>query len=669
MPRWIKIVVVFIDISLLAWLYLSSNNTQERVKTLNAALKSGQFPILSAYEQRSIDSIVPAIVQTAHLQEKAKINQPVDLDNNFQHSLYFIVSSPSVSSITHCDKGNAVYDAALRTVFIDISLLRSSEWIGYDPGTGFEITESDVPFLQIYTSFVLFHEIGHHVLQGKSAGFFDFDATRENTAFRKQEAEADAFAYHYFSAYLASSPTVLQRARDASDLHIENPNDSDQMAMALLDMGRDMVLSMQYGLSPFSPFYSDAAHPTFLDRTKGILDQIVAIKAVHPEVIARTKLLKSAIETFQSIAQNMAVTEASLTDPILDIGYANDSIRIITTKCNGFYEIPLSVLKKSSPGNLQQYTLSANTFHPTKPVFDSSTQINLLSLTSGPTLCLVRGENTLYSIERSGMNPLPPHPFRNAFDPPCHVLLDNQPVSTFVITSGSRLYSANLTQTDSANSRLLENQLEKKFHIDSVYINDLDIFENDDYIGAPFTFPSRDGKKLGLLILDKETLNIQKSILFRLPTHFFDNNRYGKEFNDGENVLLFSASKEDDFPAYITTVTKTGDHNTGWQLWQLSDTAWPKQLKSFDFMASKTGNQKALDLMDPYLFKQRLANSGKDKFLINWSEDAVYLLDLSNLSLTTAFYPGDETNQMRTGADHSMIFFIPGTRRFYLEHL
>ncbi|MCK7559336.1 hypothetical protein MKQ70_31975 [Chitinophaga sedimenti] len=146
MNRWIKILFIVIIAVLLTWLYVSPGAYQQRIREINLLLSQKRFPALSMSQQRDFDSIINTIATVSGLKQKVFINQPFDVADAADNGLHFFITDHQTSSFTNCQQGNAVYDAAIKAVFIDISLLRSSDWMSYAPQVGFEILEEDMPF-------------------------------------------------------------------------------------------------------------------------------------------------------------------------------------------------------------------------------------------------------------------------------------------------------------------------------------------------------------------------------------------------------------------------------------------------------------------------------------------------------------------------------------------
>ena len=667
MNRLLKFSLLLIPAGLLLWLATSTPSISKRIKLINEALAEKTFPQLTVAERRTLDSLLKTIAVASRSTDSFLVNVPLAEGAAATGKIYFMVTDPAQAALTYCTKGNAVYEARLKTIFLDISLLRPADWMLYEPRSGIQLTERDLPFLKVYLTFILLHELGHHQLRHGSGGFFDFQWNRHNTAFVKMEEEADDFAFLNFAPLLKLNRLLLESANDASDINVPDPSDIDRVAMALLSMGQSMVLSMQFGLSRYSPFYSDAAHPTYLDRTKSLVDRIIKKKQVHKDIVDRAIVLKKTIESFQLIPQHNNLTEVTVEEPILDIDYTEDSVKIVPTTSNGYYSLPFSKIDNGSTGKLNQIQLTKADFVQTRRDFDSSQQVVLFTLKDKKSYCLVKGTNRLYRFTLNQFIALPPSSFGHSFEPPVQVFSATSPGWGVLVTSDSLLTSISSEREVTKVSLLtLVGMIKNKYALKDVSLNRFNIVRNESNVGIFFSANDGNQEQYGAVLLEVPTLSVKSIILFNLPADFFATNKYGNKFDFGENAFFFTHDNKDT-RFYITTTEKQHNANASWCLWQVHERAAPRFINRTDFLATKTANAKIMDLLDPYMYRNQTTNIGRNRFLMNWNADYVYLLDLDNQKARPIFYPGDENLEIRSGEDGSVIFFIQGTRRFYLE--
>ncbi|WP_143708751.1 ImmA/IrrE family metallo-endopeptidase [[Flexibacter] sp. ATCC 35208] len=609
-----------------------------------------------------MDSVIISAVKVAGLKEQIFINQPFDPSADADNGLHFFVTSPQTEPVTNCERGNAVYDAITKSVFIDISLLDHSLWMNYAPQLGSEVLEEDMPFLKVYLSFVLLHELGHHALHHGSAGNLSY-TNGGNKEFRQKEKDADQFAFTVFGKLLKDNAMIQRKASAMIDITLDSATQEENAAISILSMAETILLCMQYGLSPYSQFYADQSHPSYLDRIHGMADEITTSQNIRPDIIVKAIQLKKTIEVTKSIQQQYAVSEITLFTGILDASFSDKGLCFISTKFNGHTEIPF-FKANSAPNNLRQYTELPDDFFPFTAPLDSNSSIDLFSIAGVGTYCLLKGTDQLYAVEKNHFRKLPTDTFNRAFAVPGTVVYGTLPANFVYISTSEEIKSVSAKGVVIVNRQQLAQAIALQHNLTEVKIDQFDMLVNGNYVGIYFSAMADTISRIGYLILEGRNLQIKKSIVFDLPQNFFASNEYGNELNKGENMLLFSLA--DSLDIYITTTEKTNTYNISWLLWKIDNNGSPRMLKKFDFLSKEAAHQKWYHPKSPYLYKERYCTIGNDLFIVNWSNDLCYLMDLKKEVVKPAFYPGDEEQKIKGGGNGKALYFMQGTKRCYL---
>ncbi|HEV8506337.1 MAG TPA: hypothetical protein VGQ53_13090, partial [Chitinophagaceae bacterium] len=150
------------------------------------------------------------------------------------------------------------------------------------------------------------------------------------------------------------------------------------------------------------------------------------------------------------------------------------------------------------------------------------------------------------------------------------------------------------------------------------------------------------------------------------PIDFFKGNR-SDQYDEGENLILFDNDNINDI--FISKIIRRDNIPDCWQLFKLSsaDSKLSPRNCSF-FLSHKIVNKQSLKDFDPYLYKERFKLYGKNRYLINFNSDCVFLLDLDKQEAKSIFYPGDENLHMRVSKNSNAIFFISGLKKAFLLH-
>jgi hypothetical protein len=190
---------------LLAWLANSDRPNELRAAAINEMLVSVE---LSPSRLAALREQASWIVRNAELAEPVYVEQFIDPSR-----LNIVVTDERFFELTRASKGNAIYDPDLETIFIDKYLLKPDDlpYIGVD-GPAVQFSESEFGFWNTGLSFIIAHELGHHVANDQASAFLSKNWPTGSRADLNDEVMADSFAVRTLARAYAdpNMPTVLQ---------------------------------------------------------------------------------------------------------------------------------------------------------------------------------------------------------------------------------------------------------------------------------------------------------------------------------------------------------------------------------------------------------------------------------------------------------------------------
>jgi hypothetical protein len=660
MSNYLKVIIATICAGLLIWLFIEPQSAQDRMNQLSRAFKEGRIGALAGKEQSAFSKEILALCKIAGVRQRIEINTVPEPGKEFTSSLHFYVSN-GAAEITRCTKGNAVYDAQLNCIFIDVNLIRANDWMIYQDGI--QLNSGDLPFLNTYRKFIILHELGHYKLHGTSGGYFDLRNKFLSDESRQKELEADNFAIGSWAKYLANNEQD-EDLGSSIDLRPDPGNTAEKSSVALLEMGNNIVLGMTYGLSPYSPFYSDAAHPTYLDRTKGMVLAIARQNNISEKIRARAEMIYASLDRTQQIAGNEDISEMVCEDPLKDLQFDNVGLIIFPDQKGIFYKFPYDALRKfKKTGDFKSYSISKAYLKQTNLAVDPDAKLTIFSFTGGQTFCAV--DNTLYELTSHGFVDRSATSFGKLFKGYSNVYLPPQPGDKAIIVADSSFYFVKgpnqIVKKDiSSIERGVYSQLKLKGRL-----NFFETLLNDDYAAVPLINDSAYNKIQGIAIIHFPDLSIDVIRDFNLPDKFFDNGDLGSTgYNNSENHFLYRINPHEGF---VLKLAKDDRVCTDWQLWLCNQPA--RQEASFPFLSKQLIHRKGLNDYSPSMYHQQVTCLGKNQFILNWNGDSVFLIDTDKKTAVPIFNTGDEQLKIRVSQNGYIAFFIPGVRKFYLLKL
>jgi len=653
-----KLLIAFVLLSLLAWLILEPRGEHARFIGLKEAFRLGEIGRLTAVEESTFEQEIKALCQAAGIKQRFIVNQITGDLKDFRASLNIFITN-GAEKFTHCAPGNAVYDAALNCIFIDIKLFRKDDWKIYSDGI--QLNNKDLPFLDTYRRFIILHELGHYRLHGTSGGYFDLVNTRSNEQARHKEEEADQFALNGWRKFLSGADA---EENIGATLDLENyVHDNDQRtAVSLIEMGNNITMGMTYGLSPYSPFYSDAAHPTYFDRIRGMIKEILLKKAMDPHILVRAEVVATRLSAMQSIADDEDVAEIDAGDQIVDAGFGADGLIIFTYATSTYLKVPyIEFGKMKSVGKIKSYRIPAINKKRTRPITDRDSKVVIFTLSDHVTYCA--SDDRFFKLGAQGFEDISATALGaickegNLFLPVADAgFVVSIPDSIFFVVKDKQ----NIVKKPLANIR---KEINAVLSVDAKPVF-RDLLINGETAAVPLKNDSVGNGLVAIAEIDLNTLKVTRVERVTLPANFFSHERQASiGYDNAENQFLYK-SKGD---ATVVRLVKEGGLATCWQLCKATGDHVGAVLKEMPFITNKVQYKSLLAGSDsPRMYKQGVVSVGQDLFLLNWNGDSVYLINTKDNAIRSVFHPGDEQLSIRVGPDGQLIIYIKGTRKLYL---
>ena len=336
MTRTLGLIAV---IGVLAWLAIEPPPRQAAWAALQQAFDRGDLGHLPQQQADALRRTITWLAPFAQVTGSIAVNE-----RPRPGRLNIITTTERALAVTGCARGNAIYDAALDSVFIDeqIVLARDLPLIG-EAGPRSMYTPELLGFPIVYLRFVLLHELGHRYRHRGSGGFFD---ARHGE--RVEEAAADLFAVRSltaaYSADLAQGGVHLSRGAAASlQLSPATIPVAERVWVDLLGAAASMSVSLMYSAGLFSSFYQDAAHPTFLDRATRLFSLALSSGEVSPTLKAHAVFYLENLARIKDLLAR-SVTELQLPLSVQNVAFDRGRLLVLTDHGH-LYAAPLEGMK------------------------------------------------------------------------------------------------------------------------------------------------------------------------------------------------------------------------------------------------------------------------------------------------------------------------------------
>lgn len=277
-----RLVAITVIVVLLAALVRESHFAPDRRAQLQRAIANGHVGVLDAEESTRFYKELAWLARIAGIKGDIILNQTTSAEDDRLHVFVTdAVTYPNTLRIVACRRGNAVYDAELRAIFVDVSLLRTDEFNGIFEASGVgSVTSLDVPFHHMFRHFVVLHEMGHHLLHRTTAGVFDLAPSNpsENEAAKVRESEADAFGLRRLLAAYADEKAVkegLPAAGIAERLGVEKM-DGIASSITFEAYGGFLLEGFfkAFTAPEYGAYYEDRAHANLFARSSDLFQSV-----------------------------------------------------------------------------------------------------------------------------------------------------------------------------------------------------------------------------------------------------------------------------------------------------------------------------------------------------------------------------------------------------------
>ena len=660
--RW-KYLIGIIIAALLVWLLLEPTGDEARIAGLSEALEQGKIGRLTPAEEKQFDTEINTLCHIADVTQPVEINHISGNLKDFNSKLHVFITTVAALPFTHCTKGNAVFDAQVNCVFIDLSLFRLNDWMIYQEGI--QLNNGDLPFLATYRRFIVLHELGHYKLHKTSGGFFDLRNDGVNKQSRKKEMQADSFAISHWGQYLNLQPKD-DNIGESMNFGDFKRTDANNTAVSLIEMGNNITLGMTYGLSPYSPFFNDAAHPTYFDRVKSLINTIISKEGIDSKVRARAALTFALLNRTQQVAHENEIAEIATSGPLLDIGFSEDGLVILPYAKGLYYTVPFdNVEKLKKLGQIESYEVPNNYRHQTPPLIDSNAKETLFSLEGSGTFC--DSDNKLFRLGDNGFSDISNTSFGKIFAGATNLYVPSQPGNKAVVVGDSIFYvisSANKILQKKISE--IENEIKQQSKLTGKP-NFFGTLINEDVAAVPLENDSTFNKLTGIAVINLKNLKVSLISDFMIPDHFFNNGALGRTgYDDSENQYLYSI---DPINAMVIRLIKENQVSVSWQLFSASGSNAGQLVKNIPFISTEVSDRKSIGDFSPEMYHQGITPVGKNLFLLNWNGDSIFLVNTLDHSVKPVFNPGDETIKIRVSKQGYVAIFTPGVKKFYLLKL
>jgi hypothetical protein len=591
----------------------------------------------------------------------AGVNEPVALNTQFHPGrLQVYTTTPTSREVTHCDLGNAVYDAELDAIFLDRNLFDNRNFQTFLSSTAYGnvVSLNDLPFVQTYVRFLMLHELGHRALHRKRGGVFDRGGVRSEI----QEREADAFALRHLQAAYAMPQAVSGRVgaggADLLDLPYQELSPADRTLADLAGMVAGMNLSLLFISNPYAPFYRDSAHETFLTRSRGLLQEARQQKTANVQLSASLDAIDELLSREESALSN-PLAEIMTSDPIADVIFDQNGLLITSVEFTklfhvGSQDLERALAKAESANHFR--SIWAGVGGTSDGKVDDWWKVGLWSIPTGETFAW-RSDGLIWKSGEHGWDPIKNFPWDLVKEQTGgHLYIPPQPSAVALLESddhGGHPWLSSLARDRVVISR-----------------SEADIADEIQRYGGPIgclftviavtdqsTFLSvnaADGKPWGVSEIDLSTLRVKSDTKLRFPTIA----------DESLGTLAVSPSPSLRF----LTISSTGEKGVegAFVVWELSATEPPAEVVRFPYFHSRSA------YLQHVFGGQSIASidwTPGGKILLGIGNDSLYSVDLTSRRMTPIFHPGDEIVKKRVGRNGMIAVFVQGGYKCYVINL
>lgn len=660
--RWgrVRLALAVVFLLLLGWLIHGAVFTESRYEAVTRALRDGRIGGLEPEASDELLNQIKWLARSAGVKEEVKLNQPPS-----PKYLSFYTTTPAAYGVTYCARRNAVYDAELDAVFIDMGLLNNGEFRSILEASGYDSVASlnNLPFFRVYLRFIVLHELGHRQLHRHGRKVFDLTRAFDGGGERKLEDEADQFAIRAMqAAYKADEESGGTFAfKDSSEFLglgnyvIDSP--SKRVWVDLISMASAMNMFDLFLQNPYAPFYQDRAHPTFLRRAQGLIGQSLR----QPELDEKLRAHFVFFDKFLGREAEMLsqpLVEVVVPEPIESVNFDNRGLIVASRGLKALFTVPYAELVPPGEGakSISVNPVPLNTgFDEDKTSMWSSSASGTFVFGSGGKTYVgsethweeVEMEITRAVAEQTSPDIfLPPQPSRTAL----------AVSSTTGDTSQERWYAlrdTHLTRIKTASE--IAGEIAERGGPAGCRLTVNTITEQKVYLTIENCVAPAGTKALGVAVLDAATLGVLKVSLLRSP-----------DLPDGiERRLVVAPVSE--VEKYILVSGDGESRPSGWAAWLLSTEGAPQQIARHQYLVNDVGGDAEDSLRSNFNPDVSYAIWLPDDYIvINCNADSIYLLNLKNNDVQILFHPGDELLKVSKNKNGLLAIYMRGGYKSYI---
>lgn len=337
-----RIVLGLLFVAVIVWLLTDTSPRKTRRTLISQALQARTLGGISEDETAYLHGLITWLASSAGQRIEVSINQPLQ-----PGKLNVYTTSPEAEEVTDCGPGNAVYDAEMDAIFIDKSLVLPP---------ALQTTEDESPiFIQpasrVYLGFIVLHELGHRQLHRPGSQSINFARRPDDARAKALEREADAYALAAMQKAYADDFTAVGKyigdltpSYRAAGLPTENASplahpehiltDAKQYFKVkvwqdLVAMAATMNSFHLFSDALFSPYYEDAAHPSFTERAAGFVEEALSAGDADQELMRQMTLAREDLLRVAGTKSNSPLVLLA-PEPVGSVSFAKDKLFVLT---------------------------------------------------------------------------------------------------------------------------------------------------------------------------------------------------------------------------------------------------------------------------------------------------------------------------------------------------
>lgn len=657
--RWgtARLVIGLGCLLMLCWLIYGAVFTRSRHEAVTLALNDGRIGGLTPEESEGLLRQIKWLAQAAGVREEIALNRP---PSPAHLSVY--TTTPAAYDATHCARRNAVYDAELDAVFIDLGLLKNDEFrsILEASGYGSVLSMNDLPFFRTYLRFIVLHELGHRQLHRRGRGLFDQKRAADDGG-RRIEDEADQFALSAMqAAYKADDESggafALKGASDFLGLQEGESGSPGQRVWAdLISMASAMNVFDLFLQNQYAPFYEDRAHPTFLHRARSLIAQALRQPGLEQELRVRFDFFDKFLKREAGVLSE-PLTEVIAAEPIEGISFDDGGLVITSRGLKSLSRVPYAEV--TSPG------AGAKSVSLPPTAAGAGFDEDRVSVWGGPAggplafggVETYVGSGSLWEkretdIAKALAGQTAPH----VFMPPQPSRIALAVSSTTDDARQERWYAlrdGSVARMKSAAE--IASEIAARGGPSGCNLEANTVTEQRFYLAAEKCSAPTDAKWLGVAVLDADTLDVLRFVSLDLPE--------GLPEDEGRRLVVAPAG---DTERFILVSPDGGPRPVGWVAWLLSPGGAPQILARQPYLINEAHADDSLrsEFGTDVSFTAWVPG---DYVLVGCNADSVYLLNLKSNTARVLFHPGDELLKISVNRDGLVAVYMRGGYKCYL---